>query len=260
MRSIFLYGDVGDNFCENIKPFLNSCNPNGDIALLMMNKESKKYEELYGIPITKNGRTYKAIYPIQGEVCREDLENIYNASGILMAGGFPKVYSDIYTLGTTGELIRKKYYSDIPYAGVSAGAILAGDEYEETAKTVSLGNNQVYLASKFNPKVSDEVRQDEKVSGFGFLKNILLEPHFSEWGLFPALINKLKTDENVATGVGFDETIGIRITDEKIFDFFGRGRGYVLSKKDNDFLLSIKEPRQRYIHKNIQIKEVFEGR
>lgn len=144
--------------------------------------------------------------------------------------------------------------------GVSAGAILTTECYEETAKIADLGSNQVYLASKFNPKVADKIESKEKVSGFGFLKNIFLEPHFSEWGLFPALINKLKTDGKTNIGLGFDETIGIKVMNENEFEFFGKGRGYVLSKKNNDFLLSIKEPRERYIHKNIKIKEVFEGR
>lgn len=144
--------------------------------------------------------------------------------------------------------------------GVSAGAILTAEYYEETAKTASLENNQIYLASKFNPKVAEKIESKEKVPGFGFLKNISLEPHFSEWGLFPALINKLKTDEKANTGLGFDETIGIKVLNESEFEFFGKGRGYILSKKNSDFLLSIKEPRERYIHKNIKIKEVFEGR
>lgn len=116
MRKIFLYGDVGDNFTENIREFLDACNIEGQIALLMMNKESQKYENLYGVPITQNNRNYRAIYPVDGKLCREDLEVIYNSSGILMAGGFPKVYSDIYTLGITGELIKRKYYNGTPYA------------------------------------------------------------------------------------------------------------------------------------------------
>lgn len=116
MRKIFLYGDVGDNFTENIREFLDACNSGGQIALLMMNKGSQKYENLYGDSIIQNNRSYKAIYPEDGKLCREDLEVIYNSSGILMAGGFPKVYSDIYTLGVAGELIRRKYYNGTPYA------------------------------------------------------------------------------------------------------------------------------------------------
>ena len=42
MRSIFLYGDVGSDFKNNIAEFLN-CSKDGYIALLMMNKESNKY-------------------------------------------------------------------------------------------------------------------------------------------------------------------------------------------------------------------------
>lgn len=258
MRNIFLYGDVGSDFKNNIAEFLN-CSKDGYIALLMMNKESNKYEELYGVPITENDRKYVAVYPENnGKLCRDDLEVIYNASGILMAGGNPRVYSDTYTLGIAGELIKRKYYNGTPYAGVSAGAILTGEFYEETVKTANIGENQIFLASKFNPKVSNGKENIEKVQGFGFLKEIFLEPHFSEWGLFPALLNKLNDCKYIKTGIGFDENIGIKVTNESRFEFFGKGRGYILSKRDDNFLLSIKEPKQRYIHNNIKVKEVFE--
>ena len=210
MRNIFLYGDVGSDFKNNIAEFLN-CSKDGYIALLMMNKESNKYEELYGVPITEIDRKYVAVYPENnGKLCRDDLEIIYNASGILMAGGNPRVYSDTYTLGIAGELIKRKYYNGTPYAGVSAGAILTGEFYEETVKTANIGDNQIFLASKFNPKVSNGKENIEKVQGFGFLKEIFLEPHFSEWGLFPALLNKLNDCKYIKTGIGFDENIGIK--------------------------------------------------
>ena len=78
MRNIFLYGDVGSDFKNNIAEFLN-CSKDGYIALLMMDKESNKYEELYGVPITENERKYVAVYPENnGKLSREDFEVIYN--------------------------------------------------------------------------------------------------------------------------------------------------------------------------------------
>ena len=225
MRQLFLFGDVSYNIKENFKFFVKSCGDEPNIAVLMMNINSKKYESLYSVPLSELNAKFKFIYPEGENVNKNDVDYIKNQSnGILMAGGTPKVYSKVYVQSEIRELIKQKYNAGYPYAGVSAGAIMATEYYEDTIIKKSDNKNEMFLVSKFNEKVGNCSQSN---IGLGLIKNILLEPHFAEWGLFPAFLEKLNGSK-VKCGMGFDESIGIRIVNEDIVDIFRKRKNIFL--------------------------------
>jgi cyanophycinase len=86
---------------------------------------------------------------------------ISGATGLFVAGGDTELYHSLYGAGPLRELIRSRYAAGIPYAGLSAGTLLAVDTcvlYPPDAADIAL------------------------LPGLGLLPDTLVGVHFSEAG------------------------------------------------------------------------------
>jgi len=118
-----------------------------------------------------------------------------DATGILVLGGNAHFYQKMYATPEISTLILEKYNSNIPYAGVSAGAIL----------TIKLG----------------------------LVKNIAIKPHFSEKKRFNELIRKMKKNK-VTYGFGLDNNISLKIIDNNEIKALGKDSFYLFSRENNN--------------------------
>ncbi len=191
-RRMYLISDMTDSFQEFCSQFVRSCGAEKSrIAFLMQGgKDWKKYFDQYEACFRKS--EFADFFPVFPD---EDfnfeskmLDQLASATGIFMGGGNTFRYIKAYTESQIAEIIRSRYLAGIPYAGLSAGAIL----------TVRLG----------------------------FLPGFVIKPHFKQKNRFFELINKMKTDKK-EMGLGMDDGIWIEIVDDCHFTFHGDGKCYL---------------------------------
>ncbi|MBN2461919.1 MAG: Type 1 glutamine amidotransferase-like domain-containing protein [Candidatus Cloacimonetes bacterium] len=202
MRKLYLFGDCCDNFRSTCRQFILAAGgSSAEIALLMQGERNWK-ESFTRYRDLLHQMDIRQVWPVfpKGEECtlsNRDMENIEHASGILMTGGYTYRYIKIYTENEISSLIESRYRSGIPFAGVSAGAILS-------------------------------IR-------LGFLPNAALKPHFSEKKRFTELINKMISSKS-GFGFGIDDGICVQILEEKDVEVYGKGRLYLLKRmQENQF-------------------------
>ncbi len=136
----------------------------GRVALLLEGgAQLERYVPRYVRPWLAHGLSgYDVIAPdAAGRFDAESaLEIIRQADGVFVGGGNTAVYHRLYAAGPIGEMIRQRCLQGMPYGGMSAGMLIAGQvcplDPEET------GEKEVRL-----------------VEGLGLFGGVLLEPHFS---------------------------------------------------------------------------------
>lgn len=123
------------------------------------------------------------------------------ASGILVLGGNAHFYQKMYATPEISKIVEEKYLSGIPYAGISAGAILS--------------------------------------LNYKLLENVALKPHFSEKKRFNELISKMKKNK-VKYGFGLDDNISLIISDNTKIKCLGKDSFYLFTRQDQyDFGFNI---------------------
>lgn len=215
MRKMYLYGDLSSNFNETVKPFIKDSGGKDSIIALLISGEKgwEDHIENYTDPIDKYGvKEINTIIPENNsfEISPENLDKINNATGIFIGGGNTSIYKRIYCLSEAGEIIKQKYFQGIPYAGLSAGAILTAEKF-------------------FNPKYGEEI-----YNGFGFLPDTLIEPHFIEQNGFKELMFQFRKTNNTY-GLGIDESTCLEIVDEKLIKVLGSTNCYYFKKENEKY-------------------------
>jgi cyanophycinase len=92
---------------------------------------------------------------------------IAQASAVFVAGGDTELYQAFYGIGPMRELLRQRYAAGIPYAGCSAGALLAME------------------TCVLYPPDSSDIRL---LKGLGLLPSTLIGVHFSDDGGLSAFL------------------------------------------------------------------------
>lgn len=217
IRKLFLYGGLSDNFAQILKPFVDaSGGKDAKIVILQQGGEGwknndDKHKSLFNAAGAEN---IEMILPESGFkiISESNKQLIRESTGIFIWGGDTSIYNEIYCDGEIGEVIKRKYYSCIPYAGLSAGAILAAERF----CGYEYGNG-VYTS-------------------YGFLKNTLVEPHFIERNGFRELLNQFDKI-GFPKGLGINEDICLEITNETDCLVHGKSEGYLINKTDPVFEL-----------------------
>ncbi|MDO4263909.1 MAG: Type 1 glutamine amidotransferase-like domain-containing protein [Deinococcus sp.] len=119
---------------------------------------------------------------------------IASASAIFVAGGDTSRSHELYGTGPLGELIRARYQAGVPYAGLSAGALLAMD-------LCLIPSEDTGEPDRFGP-------------GLGLLPGTLLGVHFVRWGGAATLHRHLRA-RRVATGWGLDDHVTLHFLSEE---------------------------------------------
>ncbi|MBS4203649.1 cyanophycinase [Lederbergia citrea] len=167
---------------------------------------------------------------------KEKMERINECSGLLICGGDTRAYQKVYVNSSVAKFIREFYLRGKVFAGVSAGALISTNPCTIWGSKVSKQSNEFVVRSHFN---NEELLIDK---GIGVLRNCIVEPHFSEYGGFPRLIEALE-QTNEKQGLGIDEPICLEIINEKDIKVHGRGRVYFISRyKTLEFKVKVYEP------------------
>lgn len=231
MRRLFFYGGRADNFITTSQPFISAAGGrNARIALLFPSGAEGWDRNLawYCDPWRELGaKEIIPVHPADGvdELTEADLREISRATGIFMCGGDTRLYHRVYAQGPAKAALRAAYESGVPYAGLSAGALIApetcsiwGDHRSTATNTFVLGGSEDGCDE---PLVLGQ--------GLGFLKNVHVEAHFAEEGGFPRLADALELT-GCPNGLGFDNPICVEICDEREAMIHGQGRVYLVKR------------------------------
>lgn len=236
MSSVFLYGDVGENFATLSKPFVRaSGGRRAKIALLML-PHSEKFAPIYRRAWLKAGAGHVTpIYPPPSLILtRDQLRTVEQSTGIFMSGGSTTIYQRIYASNVVSRLIRELCISGVPFGGVSAGAMMACERCALGGSSVRTGTNEFQLASN---EFVESVRKEHPAEppglvikrGLGLVKDAVLEPHFTEWGLFPRLLEAMKVTGS-RFGIGVDGSMCLELQGGSRATVRGRGRVYICTR------------------------------
>lgn len=116
MSSLFLFGDVRENFPALSEPFVRASGGRRAKVTVLMLPGSKSCEARYRDALLESsaGRV-TSIYPPQSLVLdRSQPRTLSRSTGILMAGGNPAMYQRSYGTTTVSRLIRELYDSGVP--------------------------------------------------------------------------------------------------------------------------------------------------
>lgn len=199
MKKIYLFSYINSFTMPKFKEFLQ-LSKNKDttnLVILVQNKENMQTVSYFisesGVEFQKDEINY--FYPDyeKSKLSQELFVNLEKATGILVWGGNMHVYQYYYGTDQVANLIKAKYEQSIPYAGISAGAIL-------TTK-------------------------------LKLINNVAIKPHFAEQNRFFELIKKMnKSKRNL--GFGIDDNICAEISNDNNIKFFGKDTFYIIKRKD----------------------------
>lgn len=231
MRRLFFYGGRADNFITTSEPFIRAAGGRtARIAMLFPGGGEGWDRNLawYCDPWRELGvGEIIPVHPADGadELTDADLTQIRSATGIFMCGGDTRLYHRVYAHGKAKAALKAAYEAGVPYAGLSAGALIApetcsiwGDHRTTATNTFVLGGSE---------DGCDEPLQLGE--GLGFLKDLHLEAHFAEEGGFPRLADALELT-GCPYGLGIDNPICVEIHDEREAIIHGQGRVYLVQR------------------------------
>jgi len=159
------------------------------IALLLPDGErlSQRLEH-YCEPWTRRG--VSAVLPVFPEAngmlnLNHTREILQAATGIFAGGGDTPVYHRLYAGGRQRALIRRRCEQGVPFAGVSAGAMLAMQRC-------------VFLA------VETPERTLQVVPGLGLVSELVIGVHYTEQNALPEMIEAM-AQTHTRQGLGIDD-------------------------------------------------------
>ncbi len=217
MKLLYLFSLINDYTLPNFKDFLlTACQ--GDYHLLVLMQISEQGTSLLElIKQTDLDLDLERIHLIAPSINdktapTQTIELLEKATGLLVLGGNAHFYQKIYASPEISQIILEKYNSGVPYAGVSAGAILA--------------------------------------LNYELINDLAIKPHFSEKKRFNELLNKMKKNK-VNSGFGLDDNISLKIIDNKQIKCIGKDSFYLFTKKGvNEFSFKIFKNLEELKHSN----------
>ena len=184
-KSIFLFGDQHDNFAETSLPFIEAAGGKAArIAVLTVGgPKSRPYIDRITAPWHEAGIEVSTLglEEDSGEPGERMAATIRQSTGIFMCGGDTRRYQRMYVASALGQVIRDMHSSGTPYAGVSAGALLAADKCAAWGGIVTTASNEYYVRYRgcYEDLDSDKAAiQLELATGLGLVRDCVFEPHF----------------------------------------------------------------------------------
>ena len=219
MRKLYLFGDLAENFEILVNPFIKqSGGEKAKIVLLLAGgKDWEKYVNIYTTPMRNNGaNNISVIVPEKNgsTVSEDNLRKLKDSTGIFVGGGNTANYQKIYCNSKIANILKDKYKNKIPYAGLSAGAIITATTFWDYE---TLNSN---------------------LEGLKILKNSFIVPHFIESNGFKAIIQGFNETEN-KFGIGIDNSNCVEITNEKECKITGNSNCYLFTKKSININLEV---------------------
>jgi len=247
MRRLFWYGGTFENILATAAPFVAAAGgEKAQIGLLFAVATGwEPYLDRYREPLlTLGAERVSVICPPLGSDRLDDaaLEQMRACTGLFMGGGDTRIYHAVYTQPKVRAAIRELYWRGVPYAGFSAGALISPVDCTIWGDRLTTPGNTVFLRGS-EDGCGAELHLGE---GLELIRDCLVEAHFAERGGFPRLVAAMAR-RPVRYGIGLDNPICVEIRDEQEIRVHGRGRAYVLERRESGGLsVQVLEPGQRF--------------
>ena len=248
MRRLFLYGGVTKIFEQLSRPFVDAAGgANARIALLCPSGDPgwDRYLPYYLEPWHRLGAAQVLpVCPVAGTTELDDdaLHTLRTCTAVFMCGGDTRRYHAVYVQGPAGAILRDRYRDGMPYAGMSAGALVTPDTASIWGDRLTTPTNR--LALRGSEDGCDAELQ--MAPGLGYLPGTVIEAHFSEQGGFPRLVAAME-QAGAPRGLGLDDSICVEIADETLARVHGQGRTYRLTRVGSGWLkVAMFDPGQEF--------------
>lgn len=228
LSRVFLYSDLTETFEPTSAPFIAAAGGrSARIAWLVPRPHGwARFLPLYRDPWLRLGAAEVVPIVPAGDppaLSGEAIEALARCSGIFVCGGDTRDYHRLYVRGPARDVIRARHAAGVPYAGLSAGALIASDPCTVWGDRLTTLGNACLLRG-----ADDGCRAElETGEGLGLIGGCLVEPHLSERGGFPRLVAAMERI-GAARGLGIDDAICAEIEDRSLVRIHGRGRAYLL--------------------------------
>ena len=175
------------------------------VALMHNRAEWERHRSEIIWPWKQRGvRHYKPIFPkARGVLDVEKTSSmLQEATGIFIGGGHTPSYQRLFATGTIRDIIRERYLSGVPVAGISAGALICMEICQLTP---------------------DETRKDsiEIVPGLGLAGGFVVGVHFSGAGSLSEVLDAMAATRTTI-GVGIDDSACVVCKSGKAAEALGR--------------------------------------
>lgn len=183
LRKMYLLGGMGA--LENTAlDFSSACGGTGRrVALLLQGgPRSADFLPTYTQPLKAAGLEVDVVTPDQrGDLdIRAALAVLAAADGILVGGGHTITYRGLYADGEVADAIRERYAEGVPYAGLSAGAMIAVQHCIPDEEGLAI------------------------MSGLNLLRNELVAVHYTEQKALTPLIRAMR-NTGISTAWAMDD-------------------------------------------------------
>ena len=215
-RRLFLLGGDSAAFELIADEFVAAAGgPEAAIALLLIGGEGwERHRPAYLAPWQERGVECCSLI-VPGAEGRLDVgaavAELRRATGMVVGGGDTLRYQELYATEPIRRVTREQYQRGVPYAGLSAGAMLACE---------------VCLKRPRRP----EDPPLRILPGLGLVKGLVVGVHFSETKALPDLLEAMRRTR-IGRGLGIDEGACVMLEDEEVRRVAG-GSAYELRMED----------------------------
>ncbi|MFA7056986.1 MAG: Type 1 glutamine amidotransferase-like domain-containing protein [Candidatus Cloacimonadales bacterium] len=199
MKLLYLFSYLNQYTLPNFADFLNHATTDSDYQIVvLMQIEEQKRVIMDFMKQTDIALAWERVHFISPTINEEQApaitsEKLKLATGILVWGGNMHLYQKFYASPEITAIINEKYHAHVPYAGVSAGSILA--------------------------------------LNFELITDIAIKPHFTEKNRFFELVKKMRKNK-VSIGYGIDDNLSLKIMDNKEIKCVGKDSFYLIERTE----------------------------
>jgi len=214
---------------ENLaQAFVEACGGAASrIALLMVPNFQPHEEKCRQVLGSAGAGEIRTVVPPASLILEgKQLRMLEQSTGIFMAGGSASQYQRIYGTERVARLVRQMHAAGVPYGGLSAGSMMAAKLCDVGSTLVHTRTNEYLLAAEGHASPPGvDLR-----AGLGLIQDSVLQPHLTEWGQFPELLEDMRLGR-CRVGLGLDNSICLELREGAQALVRGRGRLYVLRRR-----------------------------
>lgn len=234
--NIFLIGGgwTADAYPRSYGPFVQAvaAGRRTHIACVLLDTPDRD-DRLGMVQFAFNAAGTTDVYPIfvspERPLQRDDVED---ATGIFVAGGHTPTYYDAIVPSASGWM-RELVESGIPYAGNSAGAMIAPEQAIVGGWKLMLGDQQVEICSE---DVSEEVDELDVRPGLGLVP-FSIDPHAAQFGTPTRLLHAINAGR-IDIGWAIDEDTVLILRDGNV-SVAGHGVAWHMRRAGDGLMVEI---------------------
>ncbi len=234
--NIFLIGGgwTADAYPRSYGPFVQAASGRGRTHIACVLLDNPERDDRFGmVQFAFNAAGTTDVYPVfvspERPLQRSDVEV---ATGIFVAGGHTPTYYDAI-VPSASAWMRELVERGIPYAGNSAGAMIAADRGIIGGWKMPLAGRLVEICSE---DVSEGVEQLDVRSGLGLVP-FSVDPHAAQFGTPTRLLHAMDAGQ-VESGWAIDEDTVLIVRDGDV-SVTGDGVAWHVQKAGDGLMVEI---------------------